>query len=371
MIYLNSCNITAVVLFLVASMSCSQKELALQDSSCQHELTITEKNIKQHYQFSEILKNPTFVQLDTIKAAQYGAITSITVLNNNIYIYDGEYSKSLYSFNLNGDFISKVDHLGRGPGEYITPVDYDINESNGDMSILSWSMRKILIYDKNGNFKKQLRFENPFTSFVILPDKIYSLDPFPKKPGGDMLRCYSPEAKEYLSGLIAKEDMIYDGALRMTRGKNFYKKNETLRFYIAEQNMVYSLKNDTVSPFLCCNYSSNLQEGSEKSPPLLHYYTENNKYAYFKAMINAFPYDVFYSFEDQSIKLTSIRVFDDLTKLPVTLLGIFGDKVIGVVESQNIPYIKELIGKGEVNEQLLIDYTQDFKSDILVFYDLK
>ncbi len=344
--------------------------MIIEDDSCNHLIQINKNFIGNLSQYSKILKNPTFIQLDTLKNALFGDIGMISVNNDTIYIFDVWYTKSLFSYTSNGKFINKISRIGRGPGEYTTPTDFFRNATNGEISILDWTTRKILTYDKFGNFTREVKFHNQLTSFYILDNIIYGLNTNPSHPGEQMLNCYDLNGNSFLSGLPAQNTNC-DGGINLSLGGNFVKSENEVRFTISERSTVYSLKDDIIKPFIKLQYSDDLLNKEDDKPNILYSYSENSNYAFFKFKIhNLPPYDVFYNFETSDVCVISPFTIDDITKLPVTLLGISGNKMIGKIESQSIQYINELLYRGEITDPIFEDYVADYKADILVLYDI-
>ena len=313
--------------------------------------------------------NALLIQLDTTNNAVYSEISSIKIIHDTIYIFDRDKIKSLYIFSINGSFIRKISKIGRGPDEYINPVDFDIDESSGDVFILDWTTKKLLTYGNDGNLKQEKKLNGRYTSFTVFKDRVFCLNPFPVKIEAPMFQCYNLNGKHILSALKSK-NIAKDG-LKFRYGNNFYKNINHIRFFISENNIVYSYENDTISQFLSLNFSRGLLKNN-KALPFLYAYSENDDYAFFKTFIKNIPYDIFYNFKTKKVFLFCYaEIVDDITNLPVKLLGIWDNKVVGVVEAQNIPYIKSLIAKGEVNHPLLSNYVNNYKADMLVLYELK
>ncbi len=353
-------------LLLFFYISCSNKDVKVVNAQCSHKLMLTKELLDTKRVYSDVFKNATLIQLDTTTEALYGEISSFKIVRDTIYIFDRQISKSLYIFSLNGSFIRKISRIGRGPGEYIHPVDFDIRESNGEILILDWTSKKLLTYDKKGNFKTDIKLHGRFTSFSVFEDKVYCLNSFPLKLEDQMLQCYSLSGKHNFSALKAKSVPV--DKLIFRYGSNFYKNNDQIRFIVSEKNIVYSFKNDTISPFLSLNFSKDLLK-DYKILPSLYAYSENNSFAFFKTIKNYMPYDILYNFKTKEIIPFGLPIADDITNFPVNLLGIWDKKAVGLVGSHNIPYIKSLIEKGEIEHPLLSDYVNNYKADILILYE--
>jgi len=110
--------------------------------------------------------------LETKKNCLIGQIDKVIVKNGRIYIFDPNVSKCLFVFNIKGDFLFKISPYGQGPGEALSLSDFDIYKEN--IFILSPCDRKILNYDINGHFKKEIRLKNyGNTNLKVFSEKLF------------------------------------------------------------------------------------------------------------------------------------------------------------------------------------------------------
>ena len=79
-------------------------------------------------------------------------IEKILLQDGNYLIFDKDRS-IVYKFNDEGKFLSKLDKVGNGPGEYQSIYDVIINPYNDNIELMS-AIGSIYIYDKNFNWIK-------------------------------------------------------------------------------------------------------------------------------------------------------------------------------------------------------------------------
>ena len=70
---------------------------------------------------------------------------------------------TVFIFEHNGKFLSKIKSIGKGPGEYIHISDIDINEKDQELYILDWDGGKICNYDLKGNFLRDIKLNNMYS----------------------------------------------------------------------------------------------------------------------------------------------------------------------------------------------------------------
>ena len=171
----------SVLLFL--SVSCSEK----QPTPNSNEIYVDFKNGSPTvvnspddlFNYSNYLDTVIYVQLETLDNCLIGDVKDIHLVNDRLLV--GADFKSVFVFDLNGKFLSKVSRIGRGPGEYGKLAWFDVNPSNNEISIYDVSSHKILVYSVDGDFIRQFTFEKIPSDFCVLPNGNYL---FPKPDRG-------------------------------------------------------------------------------------------------------------------------------------------------------------------------------------------
>ena len=113
---------------------------------------------------SEYIETVKSIKLETSENCIIGEIKKVQIFKENIYILD-DVSNSLYLFDKFGKFINKLDKVGQGPGEYITMMDFEVNDSG--IYALDVSSRSINQYDFDLNHIRKIPF--PFASINFHP----------------------------------------------------------------------------------------------------------------------------------------------------------------------------------------------------------
>jgi hypothetical protein len=77
-----------------------------------------------------------------------GNISKLKVYRDTIYILS---NLKIFIYDKYGSFINVINKSGRGPGEYINTYDFTVDE-NGRIDVLDFRGKKILKYDRKGNY---------------------------------------------------------------------------------------------------------------------------------------------------------------------------------------------------------------------------
>lgn len=76
-------------------------------------------------------------------------------------------------YNLSGTPLLKIDKAGRGPGEYMKPDNYTVDTVTREISIWDNLLKKVIVYDFKGNFKREYRLNSSFRIVMDLgPDHV-------------------------------------------------------------------------------------------------------------------------------------------------------------------------------------------------------
>ena len=82
--------------------------------------------------------------------------------NNKYFILD-KTLRSIVSFKKGGNPITKYGQIGQGPGEYVSPWDFDIDTTG--LYVLDTKSKKVIHYSEEGSFLKERKI--PFFADAI------------------------------------------------------------------------------------------------------------------------------------------------------------------------------------------------------------
>ncbi len=95
------------------------------------------------------------VILETSEESLIGAIQKIVFSDNGIHIMDRTQDKQIISFDNHGNFISSLSKKGRGPDEYLYPMDFVFDSDSQTLEILDNGTKSINSYGISGDFRKR------------------------------------------------------------------------------------------------------------------------------------------------------------------------------------------------------------------------
>ena len=94
-----------------------------------------------------------------------GEISYILVYKNRIFVLDTFQTKSVYIFDMQGNYIGQAGRVGQGPGEYTEPFAISIDENNETpLLVVTDNILYMYYYTLDGKFvKKEMRFLGSFS----------------------------------------------------------------------------------------------------------------------------------------------------------------------------------------------------------------
>lgn len=378
-----------LILVICSYTSCCGNEI---NNNGVIEINVDEIISEKPLVFSEIFSDFSIIPLETNENCIINNIDNIKIVRDTIYIFDRN-AKSVFIFSKIGRFISKVNKIGRGPGEFNQPFDFDVN-GNGVL-IFDNSTKKINKYDLNENFLFSMNFKDRFSSFVKVDDNIYGFKSFPSSNGTKqddyLLYLFDKESKIIWKTLKYSDHLHGPKIVEFIQGGNFFTTGSDIKFFMNYCNTIYSLNYKSIKPYIILNSDKskltekdlNKYDGADgytfvrahlRKLTKISGYSENINLAFFKFLIDPNEYYTFYFFKTRKIYCSN-RYMDDLTYIYPNLFQIYNNQLIAYVHPRRVSAFKELILSGkikvedDVRSQML--KAADFDNPVLILYDLK
>ena len=155
------------VFFTILFLSCSNKskQYSLDDASIIIDIDLVKEEPLR-------LNQIKFIPLETTLECLIGNADKILIKNDKIYVADFDMTSILFVFDLTGKFLAKIAKKGQGPGEYLMFNDFDV-QANGDIYMLDGSSNKVRVYDKSGEYLREIKMDFRAMNFCLYENKIY------------------------------------------------------------------------------------------------------------------------------------------------------------------------------------------------------
>jgi len=193
------------------------------------------------------IKELKYIPLETRSECLMSSVRKILVLENKIYILDNDVANSIFVFSLEGKFIYKINKQGKGPGEYLSLTDFDV-DNLGNIFVNDQMSRKIIKYSNHGTNFLEI-FHNDLCylylnyisdSLVIFEDYRYFTDIKNKKePCG--IVYWNPVTKKVVDRFFPLRKRNYEEIARTT-DRVIWNSGERLSYLRSFSDTIFELQ---------------------------------------------------------------------------------------------------------------------------------
>lgn len=139
--------------------------------------------------FYSVFDSITYISLETVEDNEIGEISRI-LYHNSKYIVVDRVTNIVFIFKDDGEYYSKIEAIGNGPGEYVQITDIAINKFDEIVKILDAMQGKIISYDLNGRFIGE-------TMLPVFPSPLHFCQVDKEMYAFDFQRCSSEKEWRY------------------------------------------------------------------------------------------------------------------------------------------------------------------------------
>ncbi len=155
-----------VLLTSILFLSCS-------DDSVTNDVKIVDldpESAQRNADWQSVLESNTcdIIVLETTSESIIGDYSKIFFVGDTVVIGDSE-TMSVYLFDVNGKYLSKINRVGRSRQEYMNAADFYYKD--GFIWILDQSQYKIIQYSLDGNYINSFRYGDGF-NFAVLDNEV-------------------------------------------------------------------------------------------------------------------------------------------------------------------------------------------------------
>ena len=118
-----------------------------------------------------IFESVNYIPLETTDENLIASVGKVVIENNTIYIFDDK-QYDITQYGINGSYLRSLSKRGRGPGEYLSIIDFALYDSI--LVVLSSQNRKLFFYTKNNfQFLKTITFPISSVRLKSYDNKLY------------------------------------------------------------------------------------------------------------------------------------------------------------------------------------------------------
>lgn len=183
-----------------------------------------------------------YLSLEQTDNSLIGSIDKVLYRNKRFYIFDKSANMGILVFNEKGKFIKALHRLGEGPGEYIAPIDFDVDAA-GNVYIADNARQKIIKYlaEDFGEYQ-EYDLGCYFMEFAVVDDEhIILSEVYGQGKVIDKLAVYSNKDKNVKS--LLKSALKETDEQSVPRGSShyLYRSADNVYFYQRFTPEIYSV----------------------------------------------------------------------------------------------------------------------------------
>jgi hypothetical protein len=206
---------------------------------------------------SEIADTVEYIELKTPEDIIVTRIWDVKQLDDYLLIHA---RLDVYLFHTNGQFIRQIGRLGQGPGEYIVPVNVEIDHKKKEIIISD--TEKMLFYDLDGNFLRNKKFKFKSSTDLGLSDSILWISRsittgrYKYTAVAISLQQYTGDTLAYIPNpLYGKfQETGNTATVEMPFTKKYYYRNDSLYFKgDVFSDTIWKLSGLHTEPYACIN----------------------------------------------------------------------------------------------------------------------
>lgn len=158
-----------ILLIFFLGFSCNN-ERNKNKSEEQHQQLINIDRIPNSNSDSITITDIKYVFLESTLKGIIGKIDKIKIYNNKYYFLDINITNRLYLYEDNGKFVKTIGRKGKGPGEYIQLMDFDVDKY-GNVYLYDNGKKNLIVFDNYGKFIKEIKLKSRFFEFALIDDE--------------------------------------------------------------------------------------------------------------------------------------------------------------------------------------------------------
>lgn len=296
------------------------------------EVNIDNLETEKQIPFSSVFKDFKVVPLETSDKCLIGNISQIEILNDTMYVLDSNIAKALFVFDNNGKFIRKIGTVGKGPGEYINPLSFTLDEKNSQIQILD--RRKIMKFNNNGKLIGEIILnKGDAPKYIACLDGVTFVDHqiFKSRESSHLLSSIDNSGKT-LNKWLPYETYAKGFKQPLNTTNHLIKTANNIKYIKPMLDTIFCIANNTIKPYIAISSQNMLTTSDIKEMnqiddvlKLMDYYwkckkflgvrdyVENLNLTMFRYQNQGITHSLFYWIKHNTVECTKYPVIDDLT----------------------------------------------------------
>lgn len=185
-----------------------------------------------------------------------GKIGRIKLHGNRIYLHDTQ-THALHISTKEGKWINTIRRVGKGEGEYFGITDFTIDKKNNILIIADVKLKKLIYFEMDGKYIKEIHFPFWFREFSSLPSGDLCFLTLGKNYTGYKILICDKNGKIKRKAIPIPIDEVYRLNMYSRIGSYVKQNKNNLSITTPFTDDIYTITNDTISQIFKLNLGKN------------------------------------------------------------------------------------------------------------------
>ena len=193
---------------------------------------------------STLIDSLEYVPLQTPDDLPVDILLMVRMTNDNIYVLDRQ--QRLFRFDRQGHFLNLIGARGEGPTEYISAVDFEVDETKEAVYIFDIYRKKVKAYRMSGAFWKDIPVPEGVESIALVDDSCFiGYKPW-YRAGDETDQCmfFGESAGEVGTISFGWKGRAREMKVDLFRMPDFSQLSSASRFRMPFESAIYALSQD-------------------------------------------------------------------------------------------------------------------------------
>ena len=335
------------------------------------------------------ITNVKYIPLETTRESVIGEISKVILHKGNFYIMDDNITKTVFVFDGNGKFITKICRRGRGPGEYNDLWDFDIDTEN-DQILLYCGPRKMIRTTLAGELVSEHRASFYGHSIASMPNKGYAAYLYFSNNTSFQINehslIYLDSLGNIVKGMFPYDHSKFGKYSNVWQASIFYTYQNKKYLYPSTKDTVYRLSPDGLTPVYRFDFGKYSIDKTIFSKPVeeqdrffkgntkyarLFFMTETDHVLHFHVAVNGIIHRVYYSKSTGEVISGPMVHYLGVSDLGVPIAS-SGNTLIDLLDCEMMIHAKDGIDNLQTTNSAYLEVVKNFKEDdnpVLMTYE--
>lgn len=126
------------------------------------------KDVRDSIGYSLFVDSVEYIRLEATDSCLIGRIKDIAISRERLFLFD-EQQQTIWIFNRKGHYLRRISEKGNGPGEYARISQFEYDNKNNQIVVLSPWKQVLMFYSTEGEYQRTVELPMRVNDFKLCP----------------------------------------------------------------------------------------------------------------------------------------------------------------------------------------------------------